>query len=1055
MASTPSVRDVEAAWTAARASLTSYPPGTSTAVDNRRDELLNAAIAALAASPARSSKARALLDRVVWAGLMYPSIKCVRAALKRFATPVPVQSAALEYERLSLELRDLTTRYRGKLTSLLTTPFSVDDNAARCSLCIFIGDLWRYEAEAPPPLSIAGSAALATDHGSRDTMADCTVALTQLSPPWRASLRAYLAASLSNPSSPHPHNQLAVVAQLAGSDAECAYRWMRAQAGSGGPGGAMTDAARATLLERFEANRRSLDSLEADPRVRRLASVGAHALAHASAFTVSLGRGPALSQLVVSSTLSASGSGRGGGRRGRSGQVRGTSAPMPVDAASHSRGGGGDVVVAHIIPSEMTLLEAALRVAQRSSSSRSALGSVVSPPYSPLTALGSLPPLQPIVNDPDGDRTSVGAALLAITLERVVRLAGMVALGTDLEQLPALARAVGRDVGRLASAQAQRVLAADAKGSSKSMTRPTLLPAAWMPRIVAVLAWAVDDAAPPSALSGADEAARARVRRAYAIHALFIVTARIARAIASFLRALRMHSPSTGTDVMGSSARHNAGVGINTSQRRDPLRGSSTRADYAADEDAADGGASSASDDTALLLDRDDDGNVPGGHLFVAAQNVQINSTSLPLQQGAVTHLSTLLTFLSAFAGWLNTHLEEVAGSIDEHCTTSAAADGTRIRVGGHVSIASTPAAGRAVKAGGNGGRLDVAKSRSSPLQSGDPAILLSYARRLFLDSYASACNKLVSVLPGLLSAGEQYEEAPPLMEIAELRGFPPFGGDYVHAESSDFRERAADVLLANECTALTGVGSGSVDIAEPSFNGAIAAVLCRARRVVAAGQAMVAMPACALKLQRVGTHAMVFSTRTIRPVNSGGDIDAAVLSMPHDVFLRFVSREAPTNRADVSFHVRDTPSLGVVPSAVPVATVSATAVLAAHGENVVDRGRALAGMSSQESHMGVIQRRVRPSVIPLPPIMEIHTVNPDSDLLPGEVIFPGPAAGFAWPPELQSNPVQAPLPSLIHGLLGSDLVADAELGEQLAQHENTPPLDGDNEDLYAPLEAE
>ena len=573
-----------------------------------RADVQRRALQLLDAAPAFSAR-NGIHSSYLWKHTIYAAVSELRSALKKACHPAAAAAAGSnrrervlspEYAELAKQLQEVVNGASRTLGALLTSflallgidtsgagvaqiaaagmaPLVGSDakyvSAASCMLLIYLGDLTRYAAEYPLPT-----------HPVRVTPG------TGISELWETAIGAYIQASLLEPKSGHPHNQLAVVAKETRAARILALRFMRSQASAAPFAGV-----REELQAAFESNRQLVEALASDPRIRRMGAVSAAHLVQDAYLIVSTGK--------VGEGALGRASGRphyGGGGSSGSGQQAaaasslggrgagaGASASSAVAgaAASAATGVGGlfialvprshPAVVAGLPPQQASPLIAAdgstYYPPPPSSSSQGGYvptaadsqyhllrGSVLERPWEALGASTAFPPLAAYL--PPGQpgalpvplfpppRTALPLrrALLTWTAERTLRMAGMISLGTDLDRLPPLVREACRDVSRLVSAavmedanSARQQQAASSSSSLGARTRPPLptsgpvLPAGFLLRQATMLLWAAHDVSvsilPTGYQPTPDDVRRAHVRSSYARFALLLFASSVAK----------------------------------------------------------------------------------------------------------------------------------------------------------------------------------------------------------------------------------------------------------------------------------------------------------------------------------------------------------------------------------------------------------------------------------------------------------------------------------------------------------------------------------------------
>lgn len=774
-----------------------------------RAEVQRQALALLEAAPVFAARA-GVHSNYLWKHAIYGRVSDVRGALKRVVHPSGSRRDRVltpEYAALAQQLQELvkgaSRTLGGLLTALLAllgiqtggggdvaaspTPaapaLSASDarhvSSAAHMLLIYLGDLTRYAAECPVPA-----------HPVRVTPA-CGV-----SELWETAVGAYIQAALLEPRSGHPHNQLAVVAKETRCAGALALRFMRSAATP-----APFDRVREELQAAFEANRLAYDALLADPRVRRMGAVSAAHLVQDAYLIVTKGAGGAGGRLPADAVI---------GRR-----TAGGSRLQPTAAAPAAAAGAADSPP----PPQLTVADLHIALVPRGHPAVTAglpagaappplvapdgsvfyppppagpggyvptasdaqyhllRGSVLERPWEALAAAVAFPPmaayLSPPGSVPHGSLTPprtalpLRRALLTWTGERVLRMCGSLALGTDLDRLPPLVRDVARDVGRLvAAASADDAAVAVAAALYRRPSAPPsgpVLPAGFLLRQVTMLLWAVDEAtARAAALAGAagaaaaststsyqpgpEELRRVHVRACFARYTLLGLAAAIAKAARQLLddggsgRGRRRRS---GSSVAAGGRRAAAAAGEQMAVDGDGDDGSDDEQhadtqpiDVDDDDDDGDGddldGASSDGGDGGggaaagrrRRRDSDDrggDGDSSGsdsdggsggggaGAAIAAAASGMPCAAAAPLPPHVTRTLNACLAALGVVCDWLASPANAAAlsGPTDAHLPAVAAVSGSAAgaAAGGKAPPVAVAAAGRAgASRGGRGG---------------------------------------------------------------------------------------------------------------------------------------------------------------------------------------------------------------------------------------------------------------------------------------------------------------------------------------------------------------
>ena len=591
-----------------------------------------------------------------------------------------------------------------------------------CALCfVYLGDLARYSAEHP----LADAPVPVDPHSGASEL-------------WVNATACYVRAALLEPGGGHAHNQLAVVARLAGSTVACAYRFMRADAATKSPFRGI----REELAVVYELNRGVVERFSADPLCGALSKVGTGPLAQDA---VLLRAGD-----TAATTANGGSSGVVSGRRGRAGTARGGAAK---DAALYRR----DALESH---GRAALDGAPIMVRSTPASAAAGVtGRVAAPSPGAVLADPSLAASITACLSPSSSAPSpvpVRRAMLLWTLERVLRCAGMVSLGTDLDKLPRIVREISVDTSRLLEAQrgmaaapapggnvAPAALLSSSSGGGLSLDGvllpPHLFPCGWLLRCEAMLMYAYADTAfcsPGYTRTDAD-IKRAAVREAYAVLALFMFAT-------SVIKTARRVLPRVGaTPPAAAPFSHTAAASASGASLSSARRGQA--APLSSDEDGGGGDSGSGSGEDSDMTEEvywggdeeeedEEGGSGSGGggasgsgsggrrsgeHRAAASTSELGTSSSsggptllslsvgknsahpstaaaadalhhprrLPVVASSpalALHFSSLMCAVSLFCDWLGAHSDVIEGTVDVHVGAAAAAAKAKGVVGGH-----------------------------------------------------------------------------------------------------------------------------------------------------------------------------------------------------------------------------------------------------------------------------------------------------------------------------------------------------------------------------------
>lgn len=800
---------------------------------------------------------------------------------------------ASAYEAAAQRLQETVSAYSTTLTTAANSfeaaisaspaPSAADASALRSAAYeahIYIGDLRRYQAQFPV----------------------ASAAKQSLSERWSPCIAAYVKAGALRAGNGHHHNQLGVIARLAGCDAQQAYRFIRALCCKE-PFPGITD-----VLTTFfdDDNRVLVDVLARDPRTSALASVSTRHLVAGTRLVLQAKQpqqaGAAASAVATDAT--------GAGKEAKSKE--------PKESLRGKPGPGGK----RGVPGTMSVVD---KEGKACVAPGGDVAAVTPACMDAETTLGARLAFL---------HTSVSAprALLSWTLTRSVRLAGMVHLGAGLEKLPQLLREVVRDSRRLIKA------AGSATNSSAVQLSPH-----WLTCMVSMAIFAVETAAPQAhqhhhagaptaattssttaagspakekqqkgkgsgkekkdegkgngkaeakqivaaaaavtappaaAVVNEETARRYAVRRSYALLVLLHLAGMLAQAARDVVDGAsrkaagprkakgKKQQHGSGNTAAGDSAKtKDAAPAASDAAAVAPVASSLQPASAAASDAAssaeavpaaaagvvdggADGDDGSDSDSDEAEEEEKGDGAAPS-----SSAPTKVTLTASQRQQ-----LSSLLAPLSIACDYLTLHPEHLDGSL---------VTGKLLTM-----LASAEAKGEQQQQQAGGGR-GKPKAEQGPAGDSDDAsawssvtdltFLSAYARERFLEGVAQAVNRMAaaSITASATSSTSSSSSASSssgalLPEEAQLQGFLPLAKTPYYQGSGSSSSSTLEAMVAAEVAAMTGTTAASSNAAGAGDERA-AALQARADKVLSTAALLVARGACALTSATHGSDA-------------------------------------------------------------------------------------------------------------------------------------------------------------------------------------------------------